>query len=467
MRTRLSTTFRSLRVRNYRLFATGQLVKLVGVWMMFTAQDWLVLQLSNDSATALGVVTALQFIPVLLLTLYGGKLADRYDKRLLLMLANGAYALTAIVFAVLVATGVVRLWHVFLFAVLLGVANAIETPVRQSFVSELVGTALLPNALSLSAATFNSARIAGPALAGVAIATLGTGPVFLMATALAVAPLVSYGRMRAGDLHREALPPREERAEARITDGLRYVWRRDDLLLPIALMAVVGMLGFNFPVTLAALAKIVFNTGAASFGLLSTALAVGALAGALAGSGRKGRPSVYVVLGAAVGFGALETLVGFAPGFWTALALLVPTGFFMVFFAQAANQRVQLGTDAAYRGRVMALYILVFLGTTPVGAPLIGWWAERFGAPSSIWLGGLLSLVTALAALGWQLRRTGARVRLRVRPRPRLIVVPAVAVADRDGVAPEVLRGEAAPRALRGETAPEAPRDGRERMRAA
>src|SRR3954454_21133163 len=198
----LSTTFRSLQVRNYRLFATGQLVKLIGVWMMFTAQDWLVLELSDNSPGALGIVTALQFLPVLLLTLWGGKLADRYDKRLLLIISNAAFAVTAVVFAVLVAAGVVMLWHVFLFAGLLGITGAIETPVRQAFVSELVERPLLPNALALSAATFNCARIGGPAFAGVALAVFGTGPVFLLATALAIAPVFSYGRMRAGELLR-------------------------------------------------------------------------------------------------------------------------------------------------------------------------------------------------------------------------------------------------------------------------
>ena len=432
MRAMLSTTFRSLQVRNYRIFATGQLVKLIGVWMMFTAQDWLVLDLSGNSATALGLVTALQFLPVLALTLYGGKLADRYDKRLLLLLANAAYAATAIVFALLVASGSVVLWHVYLFSALLGIASAIETPVRQAFVSELVGTALLPNALSLSAATFNSARITGPALAGVAIAAFGgVGPTFLLATALAVAPVFCYWRMRPAELHRDSLKPRDERDEARITDGLRYVWKRQDLVMPIAMMAVVGMVGFNFPVTLAALAKIDFSRGPESFGLLTTALAVGALGGALAGSGRKGRPSAYRVLGAAVAFGVVEIMVGFAPTFWLAIAFLVPTGFFSVYFAQAANQRVQLGVEAAFRGRVMALYILVFLGTTPIGAPVIGWWAERFGAPSAIWLGGAASLVAALGGLAWQLRSSGEHLRLRVRPRPTLTVVRDLPAAAR------------------------------------
>ncbi|WDZ86460.1 MFS transporter [Micromonospora cathayae] len=423
MRAKLSTTFQSLQIRNYRLFATGQLIKLIGVWMMFIAQDWLVLELSDNSATALGIVVACQFTPVLLLTLLSGRLADRYDKRLLLFVANAFWSVLAIGMSVLVLTDLVQLWHVFVFAGLLGVANAVETPVRQSFVSELVGTPLLPNALALSAATFNSARIVGPAVAGLAIAAFDVGPVFLVSALSSLAPLANVARMNPADLHREPLPAKEDRASAKVVDGLRYVARRPDLLLPMALMSVIGMSLFNFQLTLAALAKTVFNTGAASFGLFSTALAVGSLAGALAGSGRRSRPSVWVVLGAAVACSVFGTLVGLAPAYWLVVALLPLAGFFMVFFAQASNQRVQLGTDAAFRGRVMALWVLVFLGTNPIGAPLIGWVAETFGAGASIWIGGLISLTVALLALTWQLRRSGARIRLRILPMPRFYVV--------------------------------------------
>jgi MFS family permease len=421
----LSTTFRSLQIRNYRLFATGQLVKLVGVWMMFTAQDWLVLELSNNSPGALGLVAAQQFLPVLLLTLWSGKLADRFDKRKLLIAANAAFAITAVVFAILVASGVVVLWYVFLFAGLLGIANAVETPVRQAFVSELVERRLLPNALSLSAATFNTARIGGPALAGIALALFHTGPVFLIATALAIAPVFSYARMRPQDLYRDISAGPSAASDTKIIDGLRYVRSRADLVLPIALMAVVGMVGFNFPVTLAALAKINFHAGPSSFGLLTTALAVGALGGALAGSARRSRPSVYIVLGAAIAFGFLEFAVGFAPSFIVAVILLVPTGFFSIYLAQAANQRVQMGVHGQYRGRVMALYVLVFLGSTPIGASLAGWWGERFGVPSSIWAAGLVCFVASVAALVWQLRSSGERLSVSVRPRPRLTLVPA------------------------------------------
>ncbi|MGH3681019.1 MAG: MFS transporter [Natronosporangium sp.] len=422
MRIRLKRTFQSLTVRNYRLFATGQLVKLVGVWMMFIAQDWLVLQLSGNSATAVGFTVAMQFTPIMLLTLVGGSLADRYDKRTLLLVSSAAFALQAILLALLVVTGAVELWHVFVIAAGLGTANAIENPARQAFVSELVGGTLLPNALSLNAAVFNTARIAGPAVAGGAIALFGVGPAFLIATAGVVAPLVSLSRLRSRELHREPLPPRAERARARITDGIRYVARRPDLVLPMAMVTVVGAAGFNFQVTLPVLSKVVYETGAAAFGLLAAALAVGSLGGALAGSWRRARPSAYVVLWAAVGFGVSSMLVGFSSPYWLVLLLLLPTGFFAIYFAQAANQRVQLGCEAAFRGRVMALYILVFFGTTPIGALAVGWWAERFGAESAIWLGGLASLLTALVGLVWQLRRHGERLRLQIRP-PRLRVV--------------------------------------------
>jgi len=421
VRARLAKTFISLSVRNYRLFATGQLTKLIGMWMQFIAQDWLVLELTDDSATALGIVTALQFTPVLLLTLYGGKLADRYDKRRLLIAANALFSVLALALGILVTTGLVTLAWVFVFAALMGVVNAIETPVRQSFVSELVERELLPNALSLSAATFNSARIIGPAVAGLSIALVDTGPVFLTNTLTQLAPMVALLRMNPKQLYRAEVPA--EAPRARIRDGVRYIWHRDDLLLPIVLLFFIGLVGFNFQLTLAVLAKTVFHTGADQFGLLSTSLAAGALCGALASSGRRSRPSVYVVLGAAIGFGALEAAVGFAPSFWLTALLLVPTGFFMIFFAQATNQRIQLGTDAAFRGRVMAMFVLVFLGTTPVGAPAIGWLTEHFGPRLGIWLGGLGSLIAGLVALVWQLRRSGARMSFRLLPFPRLRVI--------------------------------------------
>jgi MFS family permease len=369
-------------------------------------------------------VTALQFTPMLLLSLYAGKLADRFDKRVLLLIVNTAWMVLAAAMGILVVSGTVTLWQVFLFAGLWGTVGAIETPTRQAFVSEMVGRPLLPNALSLASAAFNTARVIGPALGGVAIAALGTGAAFLVNAVSYVGPLIALSLMNAADLHRDGLAGgRVSARDARVIDGLRYVFRRGDLVLPMALMLVVGMLGFNFQLTLALLAKTVFHTSAATFGLLTTALAVGALAGALAGASRRGRPSVWLVLGAGVGFGLLETLVGLGPDYLVVAVLLVPTGFFMMYLAQAANQRVQLGVDPEVRGRVMALYIMVFLGTNPLGAPLIGWLSQTFGPRSSIWLGGLVSLIVAVAALVIRLRMAHGRVRLRVLPSPRFYVV--------------------------------------------
>jgi MFS family permease len=416
------TVFGSLKVRNYRLFTTGQLVKLLGTWMMMVAQDWLVLQLSDNSPTALGIVTALQFTPVLLLTLYGGQLADRFDKRRLLLLANSASALVAALLGALVVTGVVNLWWVFVTAALFGGISAIETPVRQAFVSELVGKELLPNALSLSSATFNTARVVGPAIAGLVIAMQHdrTGPIFLITAGLCIAPLIGLTRMRTEELFR--VEGRVAASDARTVDGLRYVKRRPDLSLAILLVLVVGLFGFNFQLTLAVLAKVEFHASAQYFGLLTTALAVGALGGALASSRRRARPTAYAVLGAAVLFGGFETLVGFAPTFITAVLLLLPTGFFMIYFAQAANQRVQLGTDPEFRGRVMALYVLVFLGSTPLGSLIIGWCAQRYGPRSGIWIGGLVSVLATLVMAALQLRKVGGKVRVHLRPRPHLHV---------------------------------------------
>lgn len=422
MRQRIGTAFQSLQVRNYRLFATGQLIKLIGMWILFTAQDWLVLELTHNSATALGTVTALQFSPVLLLTLYGGALADRYDKRKMLLATNVAMSVLVAIQAVLVVTGTVRLWHVFVFALLLGAQGAMETPTRQAFISELVPGPLLPNALGLSSATFNASRIIGPAIAGLLIAQFDLGPTFLASIALAVAPMVTLRLMRSADLYREERVAGAPRTPSKLTDGLRYVAKRPDLMLPIGLIAALGLIAFNFQVTLATLAKAAFHTGAGSFGLLTTALASGALIGALAGSSRRRRPSIYVVLGAGMAFGVLETAVGFAPTFASAAILLVPTGFFMILFAQAANQRVQMGTDQAVRGRVMALYVLVFLGTTPIGAPLVGWIAEHESPGAAIWVGGVCAIAVCTVGLVWKLQRTGERLRINWLPVPRFSV---------------------------------------------
>lgn len=386
--------FRSLAVRNFRLFTAGQVVSVAGTWMMIVAQDWLVLALTDDSAGALGMVTALQFAPLLLLTLFGGRLADRHDKRLLLTVANALSGVLALLLAALVLGGEVRLWHIGLFALALGVVNAVEVPARVSFVSEMVGAELLPNASALSAAYFSTARVVGPALAGVMIAALGTGWVMLLNAVSYLATVVALRMMRPQELHRGVPESR-----ARIVDGLRHVLVRPDLVLPLALLAVVGLCGLNFQLTLPLLAKTVFGADAGAFGLLTTAFAAGSLAAALATTARRDRPSGRTVVVSALLFGALETVAGWSPGFVAAMVLLALTGFASIYFVQAANHRIQLGSDPRYRGRVMALYTLIVQGSTPLGALGTGWLAERFGARSGLVVGGLVSLAAAIAAL--------------------------------------------------------------------
>ncbi|MEU1185868.1 MFS transporter [Streptomyces sp. NPDC005820] len=388
-------TFRSLSVRNFRLFASGQVVSVAGTWMMVVAQDWVVLALTGDSGAALGTVTSLQFAPLLLLTLYGGRLADRYNKRRLLIGTNLASGVLALALALLVLTGEVRLGHVYLFALGLGAVNAVEVPTRMSFVSELVGAELLPNASALSAAYFNTARVVGPALAGLLIAQAGIGQVMLLNAASYLATVVALRRMRPDELHRGA----PQGAPARVVDGLRYVTSRPDVLAPLALVAVVGVFGMNFQLTLPLLAKTVFRSDVTSFGLLTTALAAGSLLGAFATTARRGRPSSATVAGSALAFGLLETVTGWAPTYPAAAVLLALTGFATVCFAQAANQRVQLGSDPAYRGRVMALYTLIFQGVTPLGALLVGGLSEHLGARSGLYVGGLASVAVALVAM--------------------------------------------------------------------
>jgi MFS family permease len=419
----MSPTFRSLRVRNYRLFATGQVVSLTGTWGQRVAQDWLVLQLSGGSGVALGIVTGLQFLPVLLFSLWGGLLADRYDKRRLLLGVQVVMGLLALTLGVLDVTGAVELWHVYALAFALGCATAVDTPVRQSFVVEMVGADDLPNAVSLNSATFNGARIVGPALAGLGIAAVGTGWVFLANALTYVAVVSGLARMRTEELRPSA---RTARGAGQVREGLRYVRERPVLLATMLLVAAVGTFGLNFQITLSLVASQVFDRGAASFGLLTSAFALGSLVGALLSARRTGAPRLRRLFLAAAAFGVLEVLVGLAPTFASMALLLVPTGVAVLTFTTAANATVQLGSDPEVRGRVMALYVLVFLGGTPFGSPLIGAVAEAFGPRSSLLVGGTLSLLAAVALATWLARAQGVRVTTHVggRRRPHVHVHP-------------------------------------------
>ncbi|MDT9693689.1 MFS transporter [Streptomyces sp. P9(2023)] len=395
MDTTYANIFRSLTVRNFRLFVTGQVVSVAGTWMMIVAQDWLVLALTGDSETALGTVTALQFAPLLMFTLYGGRVADRFDKRLLLTLANTASGVLALGLALLVVTDSVQLWHIYLFAFALGTVNSVEVPTRMAFVSEMVGPDLLPNASALSAAYFNTARVVGPAFAGLLISVLGTGPVMLLNAVSYAATVVGLRMMRPEELTRG----KRAAAGARVVDGLRYVGTRRDLLVPLALVAVVGLFGFNFQLTLPLLAKTVFHADATSFGLLTTAFAAGSLVAALFTTLRRGRPAARTVALSALAFGLLETAAGWSPNLLSAAVLLCLTGFATIYFAQAANHRIQLGSDPRFRGRVMALYTLILQGSTPLGALLVGWLTGHYGARAGLYAGGVASLAGALLVL--------------------------------------------------------------------
>ncbi|MCI3278828.1 MFS transporter [Streptomyces cylindrosporus] len=384
----------SLRVRNFRLFALGQLASVTGTWMMVTAQDWLVLRMTDDSAAALGAVTAAQFAPVLLLTLVGGRLADRLDRRRLLVVANTVSGLLALALALAVLSDRVSLGHVIACAVGVGLVNAVEIPVRMSFIGELVDPELVPNASALSAAYFNVARVLGPATAGLLIDAAGVGAVMLLNAASYLATVAGLHRIRPAELRRTD----ERRAQGGVAAGLRYVAGRTDLILPLVLTAVVALVGFNFQVTLPLLARTVFHTDAGSFGLLTAGMAVGSLLAALATTLRRGRPGERTVLVGATAFGVMLSLSGMAPTFTTALICLSLTGAAMLAFAQSANHHVQLGSDPAYRGRVMALYTLLLQGTTPFGALLTGRLADRLGARGALSVSGVVCLAAVLAA---------------------------------------------------------------------
>ena len=398
--------FRSLRVRNYRLYAGGQLVSLTGTWMQRVAQDWLVLELTN-SGTALGIVTALQFLPSLLFGLWGGLLADRYDKRKLLLATQTGLALVALILGVLDVTGIVQYWQVLVLALALGLVSAIDSPVRQSFVVEMVGPDDLTNAVGLNSTIFNSARILGLAVAGVMITAIGTGWAFVANGISSIAVLTALALMRPAELRPS---PAIDRIRGQLRAGLHYVRQRQDLLLTMVLVFVVGTFGLNFQITTALLAKQVFHRSATGYGLLSTALAVGACVGAVLATRRRTRPSLLFLLLAAMAFGLLEILAGSMPGFGATALMLVLVGLAMLTFTTAANSSVQLGVEATMRGRVMALYLMCFLGGTPIGAPIVGWVANTVGPRWGMIGGGLVCMAMAVGMALYLVRRRSLHI---------------------------------------------------------
>ena len=386
--------FSALAVRNYRLYFSGQVLSNAGTWMQRVAQDWLVLDLSGTSAVALGITTGLQFLPFLLFSLWGGTLADRIDRRRLLVWTQVAAGLLSAALGVLTLTGHATVSLVYVMAFLLGCAAAMDNPARQAFVHEIVGQETLPNAIALNSTSFNLARLVGPALAGLMIAAVGSGWVFLLNAASYVVVIATLLLMRVSELH----PQVRDTGRARLADGLQYVRRRRRLMLVLALAFVVATFGLNYQITMALMARQQFHLGAEAFGLMSTSLAFGALCGSLLAARRRHVPLRLVVVAALV-FGAIEIGVGFSPTYAAMLLVLPFAGGLAMTFTTSAQSFLQLHSDDWVRGRVMGIYTLLFFGGTPLGAPVIGWAAERFGPRSGLIGGGLATLLTTLLCL--------------------------------------------------------------------
>ncbi|MGW5262708.1 MFS transporter [Microbispora sp. NPDC004025] len=387
--------FRSLRNHNYRLFAAGGVVSNVGTWMQRTAQDWLVLDLSHGRGSALGVTVALQFLPTMLFGMFGGVIADRYPKRRILMVAQTLMGLLALTMGVLVLTGTAQVWHVYAMAFTLGLVSCVEVPTRQSFVVEMVGRRDLPNAIALNSSTFNLARVVGPAVAGLLISWMGTGPIFVLNAASFAAVITGLALMRVSELRSPEPVPR---GKGQLREGLRYVGSRPDLLLPLLLVAFMAIFAQSFSTSIALMAKQEFGAGASSFGVASSAFAVGAFGGALLAA-RRVKPSRRFLIAGALCFGLFQVAAGLAPGYPAFLLMLVPAGMAMITVNTTANTIVQLGASPEMRGRVMGIYVLVFTGGAPIGSPLVGWLAELAGPRVSVVAAGVLSMCGVFLAV--------------------------------------------------------------------
>jgi MFS family permease len=412
-----TSTFSSLRTRNFRLFASGQLVSYTGAWVQRIAQDWLVLSITG-SPTAVGITTALQFLPTLLFGLVGGAIADRYPKRRVLLATQVGMSAMAAALAVLTLSHQVQVWHVFLIAFGLGTVTAVENPTRQSFVNEMVGPDQLRNAISINASVFQLGALLGPAISGVLINAVGSGYAFTINALSYTASTTALLMMRERELN---APPPAARG-ARLRDGLRYVARHREVLWPTVLAGVFGMFSINLPVTLAAYAKSVFHSGASGYGLLSSVVAFGSLTGALI-SARRPRTRLRTLVTIAGMLAGVQMIAALAPGEWTYCIALLPVGAATLLFLTAANSTVQLAADDSIRGRVMGVYLLVFIGSGALGGPLLGWFDENLGPRTGMLLGGAIPAVaTVLVAL----KLAGAEGRkfraVRVRARQAVLV---------------------------------------------
>ncbi|MDN4613735.1 MFS transporter [Leifsonia sp. F6_8S_P_1B] len=425
--------FRSLAGINYRIWAAGALVSNVGTWMQRTAQDWIVLtQLTDNNAAAVGFVMALQFGPQLLLLPVTGWAADRLDRRKLLMATQGAMGLLGLGLGLLTVTGVVQLWHVYVFALLLGAVAAFDAPARQTFVSELVAGPNLSNAVALNSASFNAARLLGPAVAGLLTAAVGAGWVFLINAATFAAVLISLMTLRRDKLYRNE---RASRSRGSLVDGFRYVRHRPDIVVILIMVFLIGTFGLNFPIFISTMSVSVFHQGAGEYGVLSSIMAIGSVVGALL-SARRERPRVALLFAGAAFFGAGCALAAVMPTFWLFALALIAIGVSSQTLMTTANGTVQMTTDPVLRGRVMAIYMAIFMGGTPVGAPIVGWVADTFGPRWAMGVGAASGFLAALVGVFYLVKYRGLRVRFTG-------MVPRVELTPRETAREELEEAEA------------------------
>ncbi len=402
----LSSGFHSLKVRNFRLFIFGQIISLTGTWMQTTAQAWLVLQLSN-SPLALGFVTTLQFLPVMVLSLFGGVLADRLPKRNTLIVTQTLLLIQAAIFGVLVGTGTIQLWHLYILAVAQGIVQAVDTPVRQAFVSEMVGRDELVNAVALNSMTFNGARIIGPAVAGFVIANIGMAPALYFNAASYVAVIIALFLMSEKALFKAAKLAVEGSAWTRLKEGLAYTWHTPRLLVVVIVLAAIGTFGYNFTVILPLISDYILRIDAAGFGLLSSVFGVGSLIAAISTAYAKS-PSLRRILLAAAAFSLLLALTAVTPVFGVSALILAALGAAGIIFSTGVNSVMQLETPDELRGRVMSLNVLLVLGSTPIGAFLIGLMSDHLGVPAALMTCATLCGLGVLVAAAYWRHHTAA-----------------------------------------------------------
>lgn len=415
----MSTMFASLREYNYRLWFGGALVANVGTWMQRIGQDWLVLAyLSDESGSAVGLVTALQFIPTLLLSAFAGVLADRVNQRKLLMVTQGSMGVLAAGLGALVLTGSAELWHVYFFAFLLGIASAFDAPARQTFVAELVPAEGIANAVALNSASFNTARLIGPGISGLLIALVGPGWVFMVNAVSFVATIGAILAMRVDELHRV---PRATKAKGQLRAGLAYVRHRSDIVLIMVVIFLVGGIGLKFQLTSAVMARVEFGKDAGEYGVLGSVLAIGSLCGALMAARRK-QPRVRTVIIAAAGFAVSSTLLALAPTYELFALACIPVGFTSLTMLTSANAAIQISTDPHIRGRVMSLYVMVQFAGNPLGAPLVGWVADAWGPRWSIGIGAVVAAVVVVCVSWWARRHWRVQVRYSLHQRPHVLL---------------------------------------------